>query len=145
MADAKRSTSAVERILGKTTPRHEPEVESAGVRDAFEDEEMPKSRGRAAIMLDVRKRDGQCHAMSYAYLTQVDFEPGDRMKLHFADKVVQIGGRRLKSLYRRLLEHRVHAIQEGTDAEEGLKPEDVTHIDRIDLITTKEADHDDEN
>jgi hypothetical protein len=143
-ADSKRVPSPVERILGKGAPRHEPEVEDAGLRDAFEDESTPKSRGRAAIMLDLRKADGQRHAMSYAYLTRIDYDPGDRMKLHFAGEVVQIQGRRLRPLYQRLLEHRVHAIQEGTDAEEGLKPDEATHIERLEIIKQKEADHDDQ-
>jgi hypothetical protein len=146
MADAKRGASAVERLLGKTAPRHEPEVEQAndGIRDAFDaDDTLPTARGRSAVMLDCRKANGQRHAMSYAYLTQIDFEPGDRLKLHFAGQVVQIGGRRLRPLYQRLLEHRVHAIQEGTDAEEGLKPDDAPHIERLEIIKQKEADHDD--
>jgi hypothetical protein len=133
--------SAIDRILGKTAPRLEPE--DADVRAAFDEVRAPKSRGREGIMLDVRKADGQCYGMSYAYLTRIDFEPGDRMKLHFAGDVVQMEGRRLRSLYRRLLEHRVDAIQEGTDAEDDLKPEDAAHIDRLELISKQEADHDD--
>lgn len=143
MADAKRSSSAVERLLGKTPPRHEPEVEA--FREAFEDDgDDPKARGRAPVMLDVRKANGDRHAMSYAYLTQVDFEPGDRMKLHFAGQVVQLQGRRLLPLYERLRDHRQPALQEGTDAEEALKPETATHIERIEIIKQKEADHDDD-
>lgn len=142
--DARRAPSAVDRLLGKTHPRHEPEVEAGGIRDAFDEDAIPKSRGRAAIMLDLRKANGQCYGMSYAYLTRIEFDPGDRMKLHFAGEVVQIQGRRLRPLYQRLLEHRVHAIQEGTDAEEGLKPDEATHIERLDIIKQKEANHDDD-
>ena len=145
MVDTKPQPSVVDRILNRGAPRHEPEVEDADLRSAFEGDDVPKSRGRAGIMLDVRKADGQCHGMSYAYLTHIDFDPGDRLKLHFAGgKVVQIQGRGLKDLYQRLLDHRVRAVQEGTDSEDGLKPEDAAHIDRIELITRKEADHDDD-
>ena len=143
MVEAKQPSSPIDRILGKGGPRHEPEIEEAHIRNAFDEVRAPKTRGREALMLDVRKADGQCHGMTYAYLMRVDFEPGDRLRLHFADAVVQIGGRRLQSLYRRLLEHRVDAIQEGTEAEEGLKPDEAAHIDRIQLITPTEAEHDD--
>lgn len=143
MDATKPKPSAVDRIMARSGLRHEPEVDDGDVRNAFDEVRAPKSRGREGIMLDVRKADGQCHGMSYAYLTRIDFEPGDRMKLHFAGQVVQMEGRRLKGLYRRLLEHRVEAIQEGTEAEDGLKPEDVAHIDRLELISDKEADHDD--
>ena len=141
-SDSKRAPSAVERLLGKSPPRHEPEVE--GIRDSFDDEAMPTARGRAAVMLDLRKANGDRHAMSYAYLMQIDYEPGDRMKLHFARQVVQIEGRRLKPLYQRLLDHRVHAIQEGSDTEEGLKPDEAPHINRLEIIKQREADHDDD-
>lgn len=143
MPDVKRSASAVERILGR--PRLEPEVEDAGIREAFDEVRAPRSSGRESIMLDVRRADGQCCGLSYAYLVRIDFEPGDRMKLHFADTVVQFEGRRLAGLYARLLEHRVQAIQEGTESEEGLKPEDAPHIDRLMVISRKEADHDDDD
>jgi len=142
LVDTKPQPSVVDRILNRGAPRHEPEVEDADLRDAFDGEDAPKARGRGGIMLDVRKADGQCYGMSYAYLTRIDFDPGDRLKLHFAGEVLQIEGRRLKGLYRRLLDHRVKVVQEGTDAEDGLKPEDAAHIDRLELITRKEADHD---
>jgi hypothetical protein len=133
--------SAIERILGRAQANNEPEApDDPDVREAFGEVRAPRSRGREALMLDVRRANGQCHGMTYAYLIRVDYEPGDLLKLHFADAVVQIGGRRLEALYR-LLEHRVDAIQEGTDAEEGLKAEDASHIDRIELITAKEAEH----
>lgn len=144
MSDVKRPPTAYERILGKA-PRHEPEVEEAEVRDAFDDGGYTKTRGREAIMLDVRKANGQRHAMSYAYLTRIDYEPGDLMKLHFADEVVQVRGRRLADLYSRLMDHRVVAIQEGTLAEEGLKPEGAAHIDRLEIIRRTEAEHDSEH
>lgn len=138
---------AIERILGRSPerdgPEHEPE--DPAVRDAYGEVRAPKSRGREALMLDVRKANGQCHGMSYAYLVRIDFDPGDMLKLHFADAVVQVGGRGLRPLYQRLLEHRVEAIQEGTEAEEGLKPEDASHIDRIQLITQTEAEHEHES
>lgn len=146
MQGTKPLPAAIERILGRTQQpgEDEEEADDGEVREAYGEVRAPKARGREALMLDVRRADGQCHGMSYSYLMRVDFEPGDLLKLHFAEAVVQVGGRRLQPLYRRLLEHRVEAIQEGTEAEEGLKPEDAPHIDRIQLITRTEADHDEQ-
>lgn len=144
MQDTKALPPAIERILNRAQQAQhgdtEASAEEADVRGAFGEVRAPRAQGREALMLDVRRVDGQCHGLSYAYLMRVDYEPGDRLKLHFADAVVQVGGRRLQPLYRRLLEHRVEAIQEGTEAEEGLKPEDAPHIDRIELFDRMEAD-----
>ncbi|MCW5631891.1 MAG: hypothetical protein KIT17_01010 [Rubrivivax sp.] len=145
MQDTKPLPPAIERILSRAQQQPEEEPTDAEVREAYGEVRAPKTRGREALMLDVRKANGECHGLSYAYLMRVDFDPGDMLKLHFADATVQVGGRRLQALYRRLLEHRVEAIQEGTDAEEGLKPEDAAHIDRIELITPTEAEHDDQS
>ena len=142
MDEVKAKPTAVERILAQARD-YDRGPEEPPLREAFDEVRNPKRTGRQAIMLDVRKADGQRYGMSYAYLTRVDFEPGDRLKIHFARDVVQIEGRRLEELYRRLLDHRVDAIQEGTAAEDGLKPEEASHIDRLQLITATEADHDD--
>lgn len=143
MADYEAPSSIVERILGTASTRRAPS-DSDPEAKSFEEMRMPRSRGREALMLDVRRASGQCHGMPYAYLTRIDFDPGDMLKLHFAGDVVQVGGRRLKDLYLRLLEHRVEAIQEGTEAEEGLKPDEAAHIDRIELFTSTEARHDED-
>lgn len=140
--DTKPRSHAVEAILGRPRPRLEPEAEA---REAFDEARAPRSRGRESLMLDVRRADGQRHALSYAYLMRVDFEPGDRLRLRFGEAVVRVEGRRLGDLYRRLLEHRVEGIQEGTEAEGGLKPDQAPHIDRVEVITREEADHDSED
>lgn len=143
MDTSRRRTSAIDAILNRPAPRHEPEVDEA--RSAFDEVRAPKTRGREAVMLDVRRSDGHQHALAYAYLNRVDFQPGDQLRLHFGGAVVQIQGRRLSGLYRRLLEHRVEAIQEGTDAEEDAKPSNAAHIDQISIHIPKEADHGDDD
>ncbi len=137
MADAKHRT-AVERFLGNVKPRHEPETEQAQIRDAFEEVRAPKTRGREGITLDVRLADGRCSGFSYAYLIRADYVPGDTVCLHFAGSDIVIEGRRLSGLYRRLLDHRVEAVQQGTESEEGLKPDDAAHIDDIKIYNKEE-------
>jgi hypothetical protein len=138
MADTKHHT-AVERFLGKAAPRHEPEVEEALAREAFEEVRAPKPRGRESISLDVRLASGRCSGFSYAYLVWADYVPSDVITLHLAQSAIVIEGRRLTDLYRRLLDHRVESVQEGTESEEGLKPDAAAHIDRITIINREEA------
>lgn len=138
MADTKHR-SAVEKFLGNSSPRHAPETEGPEVRDAYEGLRTPKTRGRAGITLDVRLADGSRSGFSYAYLLRTDFVPNDTIRLHFAQAEVVIEGRRLSDLYERLIDHREGAIQGGTETEEGLKPADAAHIDRI-TINNKEEE-----
>lgn len=142
MDEVKDRHPAVERILQQAREMDR-EPEGPELRDAFDEVRNPKRHSRQAILLDVRKTDGQRIALSYSLLSRVHFEPGDRMKIHFGSDVVQLQGRQLEKLYVRLLEHRVEAIHEGTEWELDGKPDDATHIDRIELITATEADHDD--
>jgi hypothetical protein len=134
VADQKQ-LSAVERFLKKTPPQHEPETEEREVRDAYDG--LRKTRGRPSITLDVRLKDGNRSGFSYAYLLRTDYVPGDTIRLHFAQAEIVIEGRRLSDLYSRLIDHREGAIQEGTEAEEGLKPEEVAHIERISINPEK--------
>jgi hypothetical protein len=51
--------------------------------------------------------------------------------LRFGREEVTAEGKNLMRLYNAITEHRDRFIQEGTEAEEGLKPEDAAHIERI--------------
>lgn len=104
-----------------------PEVE------ALEDEPLQeaRSRSRKAIMLDVRLANGTIESFNYTYLTRVSYSPGDTLVLRFGKDEVRLEGRRLEKIRETISDHRVKFVQEGTEAEEGLKPEDAMHIDRI--------------
>lgn len=128
----------LDQILNKVPARHEPEVEGRQVRDAFDEVRAPKVRGREGITLNVRLADGSCIGYTYAYLTRVKYVPGDTLKLQFVQSEVVIEGRKLRDLYSRLLDHRVEAVQEGTETEEGLKSEEAAHIDSISIIESEE-------
>jgi hypothetical protein len=131
MADTRRS-AVVEKILQHSVPRHEPEVEEA--RDSYQ---KARDHSREAIMLDVKLGDGSIESFPYGWLSRVRYQPGDTLTLRFDKDVVSIEGRNLARLRDVITEHRARFIQEGTDGEEGLKPEDATHIERI-VITEGE-------
>ena len=129
----KRGNSVLERLGGRSTePAPEPDE---SVRDAFSGS-RPNSEDDQ--MLDVRFSDGSRCALAYGTLFKVDYSPADQLKLAFAGETVVIEGRRLLPLYDLLRRHRAKFIQEGTAAEDGLKPEDAAHIDNIYFEKPKE-------
>ena len=109
------------------------EASPSGVREAFQE---GRTRSRDSVMLDVRFATGDVESFNYAYLTRISYKPGDSLRLQFGGYVIQVEGKRLSRLRDSVSEHRARYIQEGTDAEEGLKPEDAAHIDSI-LIEDK--------
>jgi hypothetical protein len=113
-------------------PRAEPEEEEA--RATFQE---GRARSREAVMLDVRLADGTVVSFPYAYLTRLKYVPGDTLILRFGADEVRVEGRNLARLRDAISEHRARFIQEGTEAEEGLKPEEAAHIGRI-VITERE-------
>jgi hypothetical protein len=133
MADSKpRRSWAAEKILQHPAPRHEPEVE-----EARESHQSARAYSRESVMLDVKMRDGSIESFPYAWLSHVKYDPGDTLILRFGGRDINIEGRNLSRLREIISEHRMRFVQEGTDREEGLKPEDAPHIDSIEI---KEGD-----
>ena len=121
----KRAGAVLERLGGRSTSDKADEGDS--VRESF-----GGNRNREDdLMLDVRLKDGTRCALAYGTLMKIFFSPADQLKLAFASGIVVIEGRRLITLYDLLRRHRARFVQEGTVAEEGLKPEDAAHIDSI--------------
>jgi hypothetical protein len=134
MADSNvRRSSVVEKILQHPAPRHEPEVE-----EARESHQNARAHSRENIMLDVKLADGSIESFPYAWLSRVKYQPGNTLILRFGKDEVTIEGRNLSRLRDVVTEHRTRFIQEGTDGEEGLKPEKAAHIDRIVIMERDE-------
>jgi hypothetical protein len=123
--------SVVEQLAGRG-PRHEPEVEEA--MDAYQE---ARARSRESLMLDIRFTDGSIVSFDYAHLGRAKFDPEGAIVLNFGREQVVAEGKNLIRLYTAITEHRARFIQEGTAAEEGLKPDDAAHIERI-VITDGE-------
>jgi hypothetical protein len=134
-SDEKIRPNAVERFL-RRSPDFTPA--DAEPREAVKDM-------RAAIaspMLDVVFKTGRIVSFSYAYLTQIEFEPKGQMSMHFGDDVVVIEGRNLREVRQKVRLHKADEIVEGVEAEGGLKPEGDAHIERIEIYSEKEAKRD---
>ena len=128
----KKGNSVLERLGGRSP---EPPESDDAVREAFS---FSRLNNEDDLMLDVRLSDGSRCALSYGTLFKVDYRPADELKLAFAGETVVIEGRRLLPLYELLRRHRAKFVQEGTAAEDGLKPEDAAHIDNIHFEKSEE-------
>ena len=130
----RRSNPVLDRLGGRSAQPSNDQDDS--VRESF-----GGNRNREDdLMLDVRLKDGTRCALAYGTLMKIFFSPADQLKLAFASGIVVIEGRRLITLYDLLRRHRARFVQEGTIAEEGLKPEDAAHIDSIHFEKTEEED-----
>jgi hypothetical protein len=128
-----RRSVAVQKILQHTGPRYEPEVE-----EARESHQNARPNSRENIMLDVRMANGSIESFPYAWLSRVKYQPGDTLILSFGANEIRIEGRNLARLRDLVSEHRRRFIQECTEAEEGLKPEDAEYIDKITIVEKTE-------
>jgi|GEM_PF-4834007 len=110
-------------------PRHEPEAEEAG--EAFKES---RAKSREALMLDVIFADGHIESFDYATVKRVTYKPDGTLVLRFGKDRITVEGHNLQRLRQAVTECRARFIQQGTEAEQDIKPEDATHIDRITIV-----------
>ena len=113
-------------ILDKTVrPRHEPEVEEA--------ESLKESRPHMqAPMFDVVFRSGQIRSFSYAYLSEVEYMPGDTLIIKFTSgAAIIVEGRGLARHRQQVRQHRADEIRECRESELQLQGEGVSQVERI--------------
>jgi hypothetical protein len=110
--------SVVEQFTRGPQPRHEPETEEA---DAYKE---ARARSREALMLDVILRDGTIESFDYAAAKRVTYKPDGMLILRFGKDTITVEGRNLHRVRQAVTECRARCIQEGTEAELGLKAED---------------------
>jgi hypothetical protein len=115
----------LEKMMATVTPRHEPEVEEA--------QSLKESRpAMPSPMLDLVFRDGKIRSFSYAYLAEVEFEPGDTLTLKFSSgAAVIVEGRGLARHRVQVRLHRAEAIQESPQSDLERGSEEVAQVDRI--------------
>jgi len=115
-------------------PRHEPEVEEAR-------ESLKESRFAIPTpMLDVVMRDGRMRSFSYAYLAEVEFEPGDKLTLKFTTGATVVAdGRGLMRHRQQIRLHRADEIRECLEHELGLEEEGISQVETIHITERDEA------
>jgi len=120
------------KLVSTALPRHEPEVEEA--------QSLKESRpAMPTPMLDVVFRDGKIRSFNYAYLSEIEFEPGDELTLKFSNgAVVIIEGRGLARHREQIRHHRADGIRESAESELALLDDGISQVERI-TITEGDA------
>ncbi len=91
-----------------------------------------------AVMLELRRKDGNVLAVGYGWLEKVEFNPSDGITLSIVGQKIRIKGRNLNAevrqsvrLFEGITRHRVPWLQEA-DEPDSLEADDkATVIDRI--------------
>ncbi|HEY1065034.1 MAG TPA: hypothetical protein VGE52_02955, partial [Pirellulales bacterium] len=94
-----------------------------------------------ALMLELRKKNGNVTAVGYAWLHEAEFDPSKGIILAFGTRRVALMGRNLNAevqsnvrLFQALLRHRVSFVQEATEATLMSAGEGEPVIERIDWL-----------
>jgi hypothetical protein len=125
-----KKSSTLQKILKHPAMRGEPEDDGA---EAYNEARV---RSRDSLMLEFRFADGRRSGFSYVGLTETDFNPGEdaeTITLRFSNANVIVNGQALGELYEKLLDQRARFIQEGSEAMEGLRPQDAPYVERIEI------------
>ena len=121
----------LQKMMETAGPRHEPEVEEA-------ERALKEMRGAVPTpMLDLVFRDGKVRSFSYAYLSEVEFEPGDTLTLKFTSgAAVIVEGRNLGRHRQSVRLHRADEIRECSGSELGIEGEGISQVERIQITET---------
>ena len=139
VAPSARADSLLERYTrgasrpGDVAPVHEPDVPTIHDYGAFGWLRGVRDR---AIMLEIRRKDGQIKAFGYAWLQQAEFDPAGIITLAFPGTRIRLHGRNLNHgsdarLFDGLLRHRVPYVQEADQAALLITPATAPLIERI--------------
>ena len=120
-------------ILSLTKYIRKPSAESEEQNQAADAFKEARARSREALMLDVLLKDGTIESFDYSLPKRVTYKPNGVLILRFGRDKITVKGNNLKRVRQAVTEGRARFIQEGTETEEGLKPEDAAHIDQVDI------------
>ncbi len=91
-----------------------------------------------AIMLELRKKNGNIWAISYAWMERAEFDPSEGITLFAAGQKIRLTGRNLNAeirrntrLFQSLTRHRVTWIQEADEATTMQAGPEETLVERI--------------
>ena len=112
-------------VLNKYTARRPDESTDGETEDGGQFDDLGAfgilrgTRDRA-LMLELRKKNGNIQAFGYAWLERIDFDPSEGITLHVTGRTIHIKGRNLNTeirpnvrLFQCLTRHRVSWIQEA--------------------------------
>jgi hypothetical protein len=119
------SDSILKKYVGKnaeSTPSTSPAEEVEAVDDLGAFGWLRGTRERA-VMLELRKKDGNILAIGYGWLEKVTFNPSEGITLHIVGQTIRILGRNLNGevrtnvrLFQGIVRHKVPWLQEADSA-----------------------------
>jgi hypothetical protein len=92
-----------------------------------------RTRSREALMLDVQLKDGTIESFDYGLPKRVTYRQGGSLILQFGEDKIRVKGSNLNEMRQAVTEGRARSIQEGTQAEQDIAPEDAAHIESIEI------------
>jgi hypothetical protein len=94
--------------------------------------------GDRAVMLELRRRNGNILAVAYSWIERVEFDPSDGIKLFACGWEISISGRSLNEevrpnlrLFESITQHRVPWLREADEDEVMQTPESAIIIEEI--------------
>jgi hypothetical protein len=131
--------SLLDNFTGKLTNGHADEIVKEPPEDFGAFGWLRGSRERA-VMLEVRRKNGNISAFPYVWLERADFDPSDGITLKCANQTGRLAGRNLNAevrpqlrLYDGLVRHRVPGLQEADEPSLMEAAEGVTVIESVEL------------
>ncbi len=97
-----------------------------------------RGRSERAVMIELRKRDGNIMAFAYAWLSRAELDASEGITLFAGEWEISISGRNLNRevrpnlrLFEAIAKHRVSWIREAAEGEAMQAPEKVTTIESV--------------
>jgi hypothetical protein len=122
------SILSLSKYIKKSSAESEEEIKEAA--DALQ---HARARSREALMLDVHLKDGTIESFDYSLPKRVTYRPGGSLILQFGQDKIKVKGSNLTEVRQAVTEGRARSIQEGTQAERDIAPEDAALIESIDI------------
>jgi hypothetical protein len=122
------SILSLSKYMKKSSAQSEEELKEAA--DALQ---HARARSREALMLDVHLKDGTIESFDYSLPKRVTYRPGGSLILQFGKDKIKVKGSNLREVRQAVTEGRARSIQEGTEAEKDIAPEDAAVVRNNDL------------
>lgn len=116
--------------FGKMVRKTTSEPDESKAPDAIQ---HGRVNSREALMLDVKLKDGTVESFDYSLPKRVTYTAKGALILRFGEDTIKVQGSNLERVRQAVTEGRAKLIQEGTEAEQGVKPEDAAHIEKIEI------------
>lgn len=128
----------VERYTGRPTPPPAPSDgggdEPLEGADTYQPAAPVSANRPPELMLELRFKQGDALALSYALLISAAFNPSQGISLEYTTHRVVVAGRNLRGVYRALVAHRLAYLQELSSPLDD-QPDDATVVSSLQITS----------